>query len=126
MSSLHDTARKAAEKIVTRILEVTGAMVQPSTLAEADIEATAIIERHFAAHQNSQWKLIADAPKDGRSVIILRGNRPQVVAFYGVFRPNAQGRECWRVEYTNQPIAFFKGEITLFRDLPTPPSEVTE
>lgn len=119
MSSLHEAARLAAEEIRAKAEECEGFVPH-----EEDMES--IIERHFAAHQNSQWKLIADAPKDGRSVIILRGNRPQVVAFYGVFRPNAQGRECWRVEYTNQPIAFFKGEITLFRDLPTPPSEVTE
>lgn len=118
MSSLHDTARKAAEKIVTRILEVTGAMVQPSTLAEADIEATAIIERHFAAYQNSQIE-----PREilkGETVMVNheRYHGPGIAQY-----DSGQRKRVIGVLLGNGNV--WEYEVETVTPLPAPPSEVT-
>ncbi len=55
----------------------------------------------------SEWEKIDTAPKDGTIIRFYRGNgnAPESV-YWGRFHPNSPGKDCWRLNYTNQPIQY--------------------
>lgn len=53
---------------------------------------------------------MSQAPKDGTRILVWWEDsieeRHWAVVFWGKYHPNSPGKDCWRLDYTSQPIDF--------------------